>query len=101
MAGSQIGKIPKKSTELFNNLIKEIVIFKGEIPPFISKNITHNDWLKIKDNTNNWNDNYIDISPNIISEMYKNKECYYIQQISNGFGLYHTGNDIQFWRTRI
>lgn len=91
--GSKRGKIPKNSTKLFNNLIKEAVVFKGKIPPFISKNITHEEWLKIKDITDDWNDNYIDIPSNIISKMYKNKGCYYIQ-ISNGFGLYHTGNDI-------
>ena len=91
--GSKIGKIPEKSKELFNDIIKEFDIFNGKIPPFISKNITHDEWIKVKNNTNDWDDNYIDIPSDTIRKMYKNKGCYYIQ-ISNGLGLYHTGYDI-------
>jgi len=55
--------------------------------------ITHEEWLKIKKNTNKWNDYYIDIPNDTIKNMYLQKGCQYIQ-ISNGFGLYHLGTDI-------
>lgn len=35
----------------------------------------------------------IDIPPDYISKLYQAKGCHYIQ-ISNGYGLYHLGNDI-------
>jgi hypothetical protein len=89
---SKKGKIPKDCQNIFNKLIEDIEIFNGKIPPFFKNNITHDSWLKIKSNTNDWNDSYIDIPNNIIKQMYSKKGCKYIQ-ISN-YGLYHLGNDI-------
>lgn len=90
--GSTRGKIPKKSRDIFNEILKEYTIFKGKIPPFINSNITHENWISIKSKTDDWNDHYIDIPDDTISRMYSNKGCYYIQ-ISD-LGLYHLGNDI-------
>lgn len=59
----------------------------------MEKSITHEKWIKIKKNTDEWNDKYIDIPSNIISKLYQAKGCSYIQ-ISDGYGLYHLGNDI-------
>jgi len=39
------------------------------------------------------NDQYIDIPSDIISRLYKAKLCNYIQ-ISNGYGLYHLGDNV-------
>jgi hypothetical protein len=61
-------------------------------PPFISKNITHKEWLKIKENTNEYDDIYINCPNNYISLYYKNKGSNYIQ--INNYGLFHTGEDI-------
>jgi hypothetical protein len=91
--GTKQGKIPKKSTELFNKLINNINIFDGDIPPFMEKPITHNEWLLIKKNTTKWNDKYVDIPDDTIRQLYNFKGCSYIQ-ISDGYGLYHLGNDI-------
>ena len=91
--GTKKGKIPIESREIFNNLIKNINLYNGEIPPFIEKKITHEEWIKIKKKTNKWDDIYIDIPSDTITKLYQAKKCNYIQ-ISDGCGLYHLGNDI-------
>ena len=86
------GRVPR-CREIFENLIKDLELYNGDIPPFMKKSITHEEWLNIKKETDKWDDCYIDI-PNItIKELYKAKGCYYIQ-ISNGYGLFHLGEDI-------
>lgn len=85
-------KIPEKSKQLIENIIKNINIFNSNIPPFFNKNITHEEWKTIKKNTSDFNDIYIPCPNNTISQLYKNKRCSYIQ-ISN-YGLYHLGKDI-------
>jgi len=91
--GSNRSKIPVESREIFNILINNINLYDGDIPPFMKKSITHEEWVNIKNETNKWNDKYIDIPSDSISRLYQAKGCYYIQ-ISNGYGLYHLGNDI-------
>ena len=90
--GSTNSKIPIQSKDIFDKLLRDINLFNGEIPPFIENEITHKEWLKIKKDTNKWNDIYIDISPDIIRKLYQCKGCKYIQ-ISDGYGLYHLGED--------
>jgi hypothetical protein len=87
------GKIPINCRELFNNLINNINLYDGEIPPFMKKSITHEEWCNIKKETNKWNDKYITIPSDSISKLYQEKKCNYIQ-ISDGYGLYHLGKDI-------
>jgi hypothetical protein len=87
------GKIPINCRELFNNLINNINLYDGEIPPFMKKSITHEEWCNIKKETNRWNDKYITIPSDSISKLYQEKNCNYIQ-ISDGYGLYHLGKDI-------
>lgn len=87
------GKIPIKCREMFNDLLNEIKLFNGDIPPFMNNRITNEEWLKIKKETNQWNDHYIDIPSDTIRKLYTQKGCQYIQ-ISDGYGLYHLGNDI-------
>ena len=87
------GKIPLKCRELFNKLINNINLYDGEIPPFMEKSITHEEWINIKKETNKWDDKYITIPSDSISRLYQEKGCNYIQ-ISDGYGLYHLGKDI-------
>lgn len=87
------GKNPIGCREMFNKFINEIDLYNGEIPPFMEKSITHEERVKIKSETNKWNDIYTDIPSNCISKLYQVKGCNYIQ-ISNGYGLYHLGHDI-------
>ena len=68
-------------------------MYDGEIPPFMEKSITHEEWTNIKKETNKWDDKYIDIPSYTISMLYKAKGCSYVQ-ISDGYGLYHLGNDV-------
>jgi hypothetical protein len=56
------------------------------------KDITHEEWLKIKNETTDYNDIYIDCSSNTIMNLYSGKGCSYIQISEKG--LYHLGNDI-------
>ncbi|ATZ80583.1 hypothetical protein BMW23_0536 [Bodo saltans virus] len=90
---SKNGKIPKECSQLFNKLINNINLYDDDIPPFIEKKITHEEWLSIKKKTKKWNDVYVDIPNDTIKKMYNYKKCQYIQ-ISDGYGLYHLGDDI-------
>lgn len=90
--GSPKNKIPEKSKQIFEELISNKILFNNKIPPFMLKDITHEEWLKIKQQTKDFNDIYIDCPNDTIKKLYHEKGCYYIQ-ISNK-GLYHLGNDI-------
>lgn len=79
--------------EIFNSLLNNIELYDGDIPPFIISQLTHVEWKEIKKKTNKWNDRYIDIPFDTIAKLYRSKKCKYIQ-ISNGYGLYHLGDDI-------
>jgi len=95
-------KIPEKSKQIFELLLHSIQdtennktaiqIFNNKIPPFMNQNITHQEWLNLKSETCDFNDIYITIDSNTIKNLYKEKNCQYIQ-ISDK-GLYHLGNDI-------
>lgn len=78
---------------MFNKFINGVNLYDGEIPPFMEKSLTHEEWIKIKLDTKIWDDKYIDIPPDSISKLYQAKGCKYIQ-ISDGYGLYHLGDDI-------
>jgi hypothetical protein len=86
-------KIPIKARDIFNKLITNVNIFNGKIPPFIHNQLTYEEWIKLKSKTNLWNDFYFDIPNDTIRKLYTEKGCQYIQ-ISDGYGLYHLGNDI-------
>jgi len=90
--GSKNGKIPDKCRDMFNDMINEIKLYNGDIPPFMKGHITDEEWRKIKGETDQWNDHYIDIAPDTIRKLYSEKGCQYIQ-ISDGYGLYHLGED--------
>jgi hypothetical protein len=85
-------KIPDNAKTMIESIIKRNIIFNSKIPLFLEKDITHDEWKKIKKESNDFNDSYITCPEDTISKLYKSKGCYYIQ-ISN-FGLYHTGEDI-------
>lgn len=85
-------KIPEKSRDIFNQLIQDINLYNGEVPPFIGKKITHMEWVKIKVETGKFKDFYKDIPNDTIKKIYREKGCYYIQVSDKG--LYHLGQDI-------
>ena len=58
--GSPRCKIPEKSKELFEEILNKINLFNGNIPPFMIDNITYDEWTKIKKNTKDFNDVYIE-----------------------------------------
>jgi len=90
--GSIKNKIPDESKKIFEKIISKNILFNHKIPPFMLKDITHEQWLKIKKETNDFNDTYIDCPNDTIKHLYSEKSCIYIQ-ISDK-GLYHLGNDI-------
>lgn len=90
--GSLKNKIPEASKKIFENLISNITLFNGNIPPFMLKDITHEEWIKIKKETTDFNDTYIDCPNDTIMKLYNEKGCSYIQISEKG--LYHLGNDI-------
>jgi hypothetical protein len=90
--GSSKNKISKNSKKIFEDIIETKILFNGNIPPFMLKNITHEEWIKIKTETTDYNDIYIDCPNDTIKQLYNQKGCSYIQ-ISDK-GLYHLGNDI-------
>jgi hypothetical protein len=101
-------KIPINAKNIFEELLQKIQntnnfttinatvdarqLFNNKIPPFLTQNITHAEWLKIKSETTDFNDMYINIDNNIIKNLYKEKDCHYIQISKKG--LYHLGEDI-------
>ena len=90
--GSSKNKIPEASKKVFEHLISTITLFNGNIPPFMLKNITHEEWIKIKNETSDFKDMYIDCPSDTIMKLYSEKGCSYIQISEKG--LYHLGNDI-------
>ena len=90
--GSKNNKIPDKSKKMFEELINGKCLFNGKLPPFVTNDITHDEWINIKKNTTDFNDMYIDCPDDTIKKLYNEKGCYYIQ--ISGKGLYHLGNDI-------
>ena len=90
--GSSKNKIPEKSKLIFEEILSNTILFNGNIPPFMEKDITHEEWIHIKKNTFDFNDIYIDCPDDTIKRLYREKGCVYIQ-ISDK-GLYHLGDDI-------
>ena len=77
--GSINNKIPENAKKIFENLISNIKLFNGNIPPFIFNNITHYEWIKIKKETTDFNDIYIECPNDTIKKLYSEKGCKYIQ----------------------
>lgn len=88
------GKNPEKARNIFKNIMQNVSLFGGQIPIFSGeKKVTHEEWVKIKSESDTWNDYYTSIPNDTIRRLYHAKGCQYIQ-ISDGFGLYHLGEDI-------
>lgn len=92
-SASNMGKNTVETQGIFNSLLQNINFFGGQIPVFLENKITHTDWKKIKDESDTWNDYYTNIPNDTIRRLYHAKGCQYIQ-ISDGFGLYHLGEDV-------
>jgi len=90
--GSSRNKIPEKSKILFENLLGNTCLFNGKIPPFLLKNVTHEEWKKIKKETGDFSDMYINCPDDTIKKLYREKGCVYIQISEKG--LYHLGKDV-------
>jgi len=90
--GSSKNKIPEASKKVFECIISTVTLFNGNIPPFILKDITYEEWIQIKSETTDFNDMYIDCPSDTIMKLYSEKGCSYIQISEKG--LYHLGNDI-------
>jgi hypothetical protein len=89
--GSPRNKIPEASKKIFESLLQKTVLFNGVIPPFMLKDITHEEWKQIKKDTKDFNDTYIDCPNDTIKNLYKEKGCAYIQVSDKG--LYNLGSD--------
>jgi len=68
--------------ELLNSMDNQL--FNGKIPPFCLKQITHREWIKIKSDTNDFDDQYFDCPSNTIANLYLAKGCKYIQISEKG-----------------
>jgi hypothetical protein len=90
--GSPKNRIPQSSKKIFEEFIDTTPLFNGKTPPFMLKEITHEDWVNIKRETCDYHDMYIDCPGDTISRLYAEKRCEYIQ--ISGSGLYHLGNDL-------
>jgi hypothetical protein len=90
--GSSKNKIPEKSKYIFEDLISTTILFNKKIPPFMFKDITHDEWKQIKRTTSDFNDYYLICPNDTIKKLYSEKGCIYIQISKKG--LYHLGNDL-------
>jgi hypothetical protein len=85
-------KIPEPCAKVFEDILKNATIFNNEVPPFMSKKLTHSEWTDIKKSTKTWKDQKLDIPSDTIRKLYTLKGCNYIQ-ISD-YGLYYLDKDI-------
>ena len=91
---SERSRNPPECREMFNKIINKMDLFDGEVPPFVERRLTYDEWVKIKKSEpEKWCDKYMDIPVDYISKLYSAKGCKYIQ-ISDGYGLYHLGDDV-------
>ena len=90
--GSNKNKIPSQSKQILEDLIAKYRLFNGNIPPFINNDMTYSEWKNIKKNTTDYNDMYFECPNTTIRDLYRAKNCYYIQIFDKG--LYHLGEDI-------
>jgi len=107
--GSPKNKIPDKAKQIIEELLLNVTLFNGKIPPFLLRNMTHPEWIQLKKETTDFHDTYIPCPNTMIKRLYQEKGCCYIQISEKG--LYHLGNDIchfqvpeficeQQWRVR-
>ncbi len=82
-------KLQPAVREEFNRILGNIHLWNGYIPSFIHEPITHEKWIQEKIH---FRDVYIPCDSIQISTFYRKKGSAYIQ-VSNGKGLYHTGED--------
>ena len=68
--GTPNGKIPKECREKFNELLNNITLFNNNIPPFINKNITYNEWINIKNTTQLWNLTPANVARQMVSNLH-------------------------------
>ena len=81
-----------KCLNIFNNILKDICIYDGDIPPFETQRLSLKRWNEIKGTTDKWNDTYHVVPCDTIRKLYWWKGCQYIQVSS--YGLYHLGEDV-------
>lgn len=75
---------------LFQECLAHAELFEGRIPPFLlRRGITFPEWDMV---SLSFADEQYHAPSDIISRYYASKQNHYIQV--NGYGLYHTGNDI-------
>jgi hypothetical protein len=96
LSGNWVGgesiKIPKESRTIFHNIIQSSNLFQGKTPTFLERKITYTEWKEIKKANPEFKDHYIPCPETTIANLYRAKNCPYIQVL--GKGLYHTGIDV-------
>jgi hypothetical protein len=90
--GSPNNKIPELSKEIFIEAVSKMTLFNGNVPPFMLRDMEYDEWLKIKRETTDFNDVYVDCPSDTIKRLYSAKGCSYMQILNKG--LYHLGNDV-------
>lgn len=88
----------ERTRDVINDVIREYQhtqpLFQGFVPSFVYKEMTHDEWKCEKESFDDiYRDVYIPCDSTMISQLYKEKNCYYMQ-VSDGHGLFHTGVDI-------
>ena len=81
-------KIPQKSKDLIENFIQDKTIFNNKMPP---TNLMHDEWIKFKKESKDFNDQYFDCTEDTIAKLYAAKGCKYIQISEKG--LYYLETD--------
>jgi hypothetical protein len=90
--GSDRNKIPEESKKIFEESISKVELFGGNIPIFMQRDITYEEWIESKKQTNHFKDIYINCLDDTIKKLYSAKGCKYIQVSDKG--LYHLGDDV-------
>lgn len=79
-------RIPLEAQTIFMSYVHAI---NFPVPPFLTRPITYVEWTNIKQM---YKDRYHEVPNDIIARAYRAKNTHYIQV--NGYGLYHTGEDV-------
>lgn len=85
--------IPQAVKEVYQNFvdIHGSKLFRGEIPPFLMRPISWNEWVSIKTSNSCFRDMYFEAPNDTIAKIHTGKGVKYIQV--SGRGLFHVGSD--------
>jgi hypothetical protein len=82
--GSERGKIAPGARDIFNEYLTNTELFGGALPPFVTRDMTHAEWVAAKRAAPAFRDAFISCDPDTIGRLYAAAGCLYIQVSDRG-----------------